>query len=110
VSAAAILEACARKRIQLVVRGDNIRYRAPKGAVTGALRQEVERHRTDVIAALRLRAAVVHRTPNSWPEDWRERWEERAAILESDAGLDCTSAERTAAALLRAAFVPEVTP
>lgn len=35
----------------------------------------------------------------SWPPDWRTDWEERAAIMEYEAGMSRTEAERRAFAI-----------
>lgn len=103
-TAVEVLAACDAKHIRLVVVGDHLQYRAPRGAVTDALREAVARHRADIVEMVRARIAVAHEAPAAWPEPWRERFEERAAILEFDAGLTRKNAETTAAVQVRAAF------
>ena len=71
-----------RRGVRLRRNGDRVRWFAPVGVVTEADLAELRRHKAEVLAILR--------------EDERDRIEERAAILEFDAGLTRSEADRRA--------------
>jgi hypothetical protein len=95
-----LLEDLKKRGVDLEPEGDSLRYRAPAGALTPALRQALAAHKAEVLAHLRgdLPAAVA-----DWPADWREVFEERAAIMEYDGGLPRPEAEARAEELVREA-------
>ena len=99
-----LLKTLKKRGIDLKPEGDSLRYRAPAGALTPALRKALATHKAEVLAHLRgtaeLPAAVA-----DWPADWRERFEERAGIMEYDGRLPRPEAERRAEALVREAYL-----
>ena len=86
--------------IVLWVEGPRLRYRAPVGTLTPALRDHLTSARGALIALLRAGAGLpVARS--SWAEPWRSAFEERAALMEFEGGLPREAAEREAEHLVR---------
>jgi hypothetical protein len=82
--------------------GSRLWFRAPAGAVDGALRTQAKAVRPALIALVRA-GGVLPTDPAAWPEPWREAFEERAGTLEFEAGHPRAVAEREAARQSRAA-------
>lgn len=47
-----VLKLCTLRGVQLVIRGDELRARVPKGAVSDALRGGLKEHKADLIGLL----------------------------------------------------------
>ena len=98
-----LLENLQNRGVELTPDGDLLRWRAPAGALTPALRQALASHKTEVLAHLR---GIIDLpvTRADWPEEWQEAYIERAAIMEYDGGLPREEAERRAEQLVREAY------
>ncbi|MDI1475044.1 non-ribosomal peptide synthetase [Polyangium sp. y55x31] len=58
-----LLEDALARGVKLWVEGDRLRFRAPRGALTDALREEISRHRDDIIAFLRQVVVAEQESP-----------------------------------------------
>ena len=83
--------------------GEQIRFRAPAGALDQRRRGLVAEHRPAIVELLRS-GALLPLEVTAWPADAREDLEERAAIQEFDGGLDRVTAEREAEHRVRLRF------
>ncbi len=65
---AELLNELSRRGIELRTEGDQLRYRAPKGALTSDLRSRIDAHRSELLAALRTsREPAVPHLPRVLP-------------------------------------------
>jgi hypothetical protein len=85
------------------VEGDRLRYRAPAGALSAALRDGAARCRGALVALVKA-GAVLPAEVTTWRDPWRHAFEERAAIQEFEGGLVREVAEREAERLVRVAY------
>jgi hypothetical protein len=104
-SAFDLIDHLAGRGIEIVVNGDQLRWRAPAGAMTDDDIALLREHKHAIVAAHR----PTHPTPEAfdgWLDEQMERarrhdaFEERAAILEYEAGMCRADAEAAAAAEL----------
>ena len=95
-----VLVALVEAGVVLWADDDVLHYRAPVGAVGGALRRRASSTRPGVIALVRA-GAVLPRAIGRWPDDERQDFEERAGMLQFEGGLPRESAEREAERLVR---------
>ena len=102
-TAADLLVELVEAGVVLWLDGEQIRYRAPSGALDQWRRDLVVEHRSALVDLL-LAGLALPRDVDDWPDSARESFEERAAILEFDGGLARVTAEREAARLVRVRF------
>lgn len=62
--------ALARRKVELYLDGDQLRYRAPEGALTSELRDAIRAHRLEIIE--QLRDAATGRCGICDWRDWRD--------------------------------------
>jgi hypothetical protein len=77
-----------------------LRYRAPVGALTEALRAAAAGCRGSLTALVRA-GAVLPPDRAAWPPAWREAFEERAGLIEFEGGQPRAAAEQEAERLVR---------
>ncbi len=63
-----LIETVAQKDIELMADGDQLRYRAPAGALDENLKDELRRHKSELLVALNSCIAAVYY------DDDQERW------------------------------------
>jgi hypothetical protein len=80
--------------------GGQLRYRAPVGALTEALRGAAAGCRGSLTALVRA-GAVLPLDRAAWPPAWREAFEERAGFIEFEGGQPRAAAEQEAERLVR---------
>ena len=95
-----VLLALVEAEVVLWVDGDRLRFRAPAGALTDALRGDVGRCRGTLVALVKA-GAVLPADRAAWPVEAIESFEERAGICEFDGGLARAEAERVAERCVR---------
>lgn len=101
-SPADVLLALVSAGVVLWVEGDRLRFRAPEGALDEALRGHATRVRGALIALVRA-GAVLPAARERWDADAVYDVEERSGILEFEAGMVRSDAEREAERLVRLA-------
>jgi hypothetical protein len=80
--------------------GGRLRYRAPVGALTEALRAAAAGCRGSLTALVRA-GAVLPLDRAAWPPAWREAFEERVGFIEFEGGRPRATAEHEAERLVR---------
>ena len=86
--------------VVLWVDGDRLRFRAPAGVLTDALRERVGRCRGALVALVKA-GAVLPAARAAWPQEAADLFEERAGICEFHGGLGRVEAERVAEVCVR---------
>ena len=99
-SAPDVLLALVEAEVVLWVDGDRLRFRAPAGALTDALRVDVGRCRGALVALVKA-GAVLPADRSAWPVEAIESFDERAGICEFHGGLAGAEAERVAERCVR---------
>ena len=105
-TAADVLLALVSAGAVLWVEGGRLRFRAPVGALDGALKASAARSRGGLIALVRS-GGVLPEDRAAWSEETTYEFDERAGILTFEAGLAPADAERKAERLVRAAHTYE---
>jgi hypothetical protein len=98
-SATAVLADLQRLGIDVKPDGDVVRYR-PRQAMTPALLQRLQTHKTELLAMLMIQQVC------DFAEAMGEAWEERLAICTAD-GIPLAEAEQTALKQLQA-MIPQI--
>lgn len=91
---AELLDEASHRGVRLFVVGSELRFRAPRGALTPELKAALVEHKSALLELLGRPAAPPR--PANLTVGELERLEERAGILEFDAGLSRSEAEAEA--------------